>query len=126
MLFELLTSAGRGLAKGAAYLFAPRRWKVAVAAITVAAALALVLWISHIRSEAAQARLEATTAKEQSAVLEGVRHADEAALATTAVIKGTAASQEVKNRVKTEEALAKNPAWASEPVPADVLGSLRK
>lgn len=126
MSLSFIPTIGRGLANGASYLFAPRRWKATVAAITVAAILALVLWIGHIRSNAAQARLDAATAEQHSAVLEGARRADGAALGTTAAIKGTAVSQEVKNRVKTEEALAKNPGWATEPVPADVLGSLRK
>lgn len=125
MLLQLISFIGRAVSNGAAYAFAPHRRKVTAGILGVTAVIALALWVACIRSDAAQARLEATAATQRSAVLEAARHADEAALGTTAVIKGTAVSQEVKNRVKTEEALANNPAWTAQSVPADVLSSLR-
>lgn len=124
-MLSFLFGAARSLLNGGRYLFAKGNRKVTTITITVIAAIVLVLWISHIRSVASQARTEAATAKADTQVLISVRRADGAAVAKADGIKRGASAQEVKANAKSEEILARHPSWASKPVPAAVLDSLR-
>lgn len=100
-----------------------RPWvQVVLAALAIAA---MILWISHLRQNAQEAALRAREAEVASVVLEDARRADGAALGTAAASRADIHQTEELSRAETEDALERNRAWADEPVPADVLGSLR-
>lgn len=100
-----------------------RKW--VLAAITVAFLVAAVLVIRHYRSEAVEARVDATIAERGVETLDQARRTDNRVQADLAKTKAVIQTREEEHRVATEDALQRNADWANQPVPDDVLGSLR-
>jgi hypothetical protein len=59
------------------------------------------------------------------ALHEAAREADQTALTHNVRAKDEVRVQDVRARKRIDKALEANPDWASEPIPADVLDSLR-
>lgn len=90
--------------------------------------IALVITVATCRGaqqDAQDARVEAEISNAGVEVLEGARRADDQAVANLEASKIAIRKAENENRKETDAALAKHSEWASEPVPDDVVRSLR-
>ena len=108
------------------WFFSPlrRKWTAAVlVALLIGTLFLSVQWYRHAAQEA---RVEADVANAGVDTLEAARASDDASAASVQASRTAITQTESEARVKTEEALAANPDWAGQPVPADVLGSLRR
>lgn len=90
------------------------------------------LWgtIQTVRVGQYQKSLEASekalrASESENAELRKIRTADNAAVLVQQNTKKAIADKEVKDRAETIKALEANPDWANQPVPRDVLDSLR-
>lgn len=102
---------------------AHRKWvMVAVTAVVVIASLLLA---RHWRSQAQEAAVEAEVANRGVEVLTSARDADSKAQASLGASKAAIDTNERVHRGITEDALQQHQDWANEPVPDDVLRSLR-
>ena len=79
----------------------------------------------HAKSEAMSLKVELSQSRTRIEQLERNNKANVAAIATRNELVTALAKVETVERVKTVQALKANPAWASQPIPADVLASLR-
>lgn len=118
-----VTAAARWLAGGG-------RWKVAAGVITtLAVAAALTLTLIKLRSvqrENTELSESLEAAKGEVDLLRKARTADAAAVTQRDAARIIIYKEEEAGRAKTEAALAANPDWANQPVPAAVLDSLRE
>lgn len=105
--------------------FDPEHRRRTLALLGVVLAAILLLAARHYRQAAQEARLDAREAQAGVVVLDNARRADGAALGKAEASKRTIRDTEELRRADTEKALAEHPAWSDEPVPADVLDSLR-
>lgn len=107
------------------WLLDPVRRKRTLAAMTVAILIAAlgIAWVSHRHAQ--EARVERDVAQAGEKVLTQARHADEAAVGEMQASHDAIRMEEETNRAKTEAALSAHPDWSDQPVPDDVLGSLR-
>lgn len=63
--------------------------------------------------------------EDENANLRKIRAADSVAVVIQQDTRKAIATKEVKERAETIKALEANPDWANQPIPPDVLGSLR-
>ena len=120
MIVEATTAA-----KVLGWLRDPAHRKWVVAAITVALIIATVLAIRHYRTEAVEARVDAEIAEAGVETLDQARRTDNKVQANLEQSKAAIRTREEEHRVATEDALQHHQDWANQPVPDDVLRSLR-
>ena len=121
-----LRLAGSWIGSGAAWLWSPARRKWVLVALTAALIAILIFQVRSHRAQA-EALTEALRASQgEVALLRQARAADSAALSVTRETKAVIQTTEAHGLQRTREALAANPDWANQPVPPDVIGSLRQ
>lgn len=124
-MFPTGTNADTSVHKVAGWLLAPTRRKWVTVALTAALIAVAIMVVRHYRNEAVEARVDATIAEQGVETLDRARRADETATADLEVSRRAIRTDEVNNGVATDRALQAHPEWANQPVPDDVLGSLR-
>jgi len=106
-------------------LFQGGRWKYTVAAAGALLSAILIRQVVHSREEAKAAHAAAQAAQDDNRVLTGaIRSADKAVTVNNAA-KSAIHQRETAGLARTQTALDANAAWAQQPIPADVLASLR-
>jgi hypothetical protein len=108
-----------------AWLATGDRAKWAVGAMTALLIAFLFYQLHAARSERDNAKDALEAANGEIALLDKARKADAAALGNNAEAKIVIAKKAKITSERTEAALSANPDWASQPVPADVIDSLR-
>lgn len=106
-------------------MFATLKAKLIAAGAILLLIVGLYGAMRYYRGEAQEARQEAKEAKAVSKDLTAARRADVAAQEVLEATRQTIIEHERIGRESTEEALEANRDWADQPVPADVLDSLR-
>lgn len=107
------------------WLFQPGRIKILVAALGLLYGAYLIHQVQQARQER-DALTEALAASQGEVdLLRTAREADASALATASAAKAVITSQERISVERTKSAIAANPRWANEPIPPDVVDSLR-
>lgn len=126
IVLGLLDFVWQGIRAGSKWLAHRGRWKLAAVAITAILVAILIHQVraGHKRETALREDLAASQGEVQ--LLRDAREADSRALAERDAVRTDITEKENKGRAKTEAALAANPNWANQPVPAAVLDSLRE
>jgi hypothetical protein len=101
------------------------RWKWAAAFAGAALVALLIFQVRTGRNENEALTDSLAASQGEVALLRQARQADSAALTDNSARKAIISKGEAIGRKRTEAALAAHPAWANQPVPADVLASLR-
>jgi len=101
-------------------------WKVVW--IGLGALLSAFLIWTYLDTRQANIELQGALAGAQQEIVQLHKEAkaDDAAIATRNTLLTSLATMEVEDRAATVKALEANPNWANQPIPADVLASLRK
>lgn len=107
-------------------MFTTLKAKLIGAGLLVALILSLYAAVRYYRGEAQDARQDAEEAQEVSEDLTAARGADTRSSEAHGAILDTINTNEEIGRAETEAALDANSDWANQPVPADVLDSLRR
>lgn len=106
-------------------MFITLKAKLIGAGLLVALLLSLYAAMRYYRGEAQEARQDAQEAAQVSEDLTAARGADTRSSEAHGAILDTIQTNEEIGRAQTEAALDENRDWADQPVPADVLDSLR-
>lgn len=109
--------------------FVRAKWLPIIIALVIASAL---LWGTMTRNALVQARKDVAALSEALSVSEAengtlrkLRAADTSAVASRDKEVTVINTKEAKGRAETVKALEANPDWANQPIPRDVLDSLR-
>lgn len=97
---------------------------ILVALGVIFAGYALVNYVA-VKSENMALKTEITQVERQRDQYKANNQANAQAIVTRNALIDALATVETKERVRTIEALKANPNWANQPIPADVLASLR-
>lgn len=106
-------------------MFTTLKAKLIGAGVIVALLLSLYAAVRYYKGEAQEARQDAKEASRVSEDLTAARVADTASSEAHGAVLDTIKTNEEIGRAQTEAALDANRDWADQPVPADVLDSLR-
>jgi hypothetical protein len=121
----MLKAATTWLLTAAKWVLGGGRWKIVLIALTaILIALLYHNWRSA-RAERDEARVALDASRGEVALLRKAKVADDAAVTHNRVARTRIAAKEVTGRAKTEAALARHPDWADQPIPADIIDSLR-
>lgn len=107
-------------------MFTTLKAKLIGAGVIVALILSLWAALRYYKGEAQEARQDAKEANRVSEDLTAARVADTASSEAHGAILDTIKITEEKGRAETEAALDAHRDWADQPVPDDVLDSLRR
>lgn len=100
-------------------------WKLVAAAMTAAILILIIFSYRANLRENAALKSDLVVAQGEVVLLEQARVSDSVAVSAVAAAKDTIAHTEAEQRVETIEALEAHPDWANEPIPDDVIHSLR-
>ena len=81
--------------------------------------------VGKYRSDLKATETALRASEDENKELRKIREADRVAVVIQQDTKKAIATKEVKERAETIKALEANPDWANQPIPPDVLGSLR-
>lgn len=128
VLGTLLTAgraARRGVNAAGNWLFHRGGYKIAL--ILLGAVLSVILIYSALsaRSEREAAQRAAVAATERAQIVTKAREADDRAVIQNDKLKSDINKEEAASRAEADRALAAHPEWRDQPIPADVLNSLR-
>lgn len=125
MMLQCWKLLGSGISTAGRWLFRDGGWKPALLGLLALLGAYLVWSYRDMRADrdaAQRASQEATAAAE---LIRTNDHAASRAVIGASEAKARISSKEAQGIARTEAALSANPDWASQPVPADVLSSLR-
>jgi len=108
------------------FLRSPNGFKALVFAAALAGAGLLYADYASTRKHAVELSEALRVSNERIANLEKSQKASEQAILTRNELLDAISSEETVERAETIKAIKANPEWADQPIPADVLRSLRK
>lgn len=116
--YTRITAAGKWLTREG-------RWKYAILGLLVAVSVLSVKGCMTARDARDQAQATAQAAQEQVEAADQSRIAADRAVTGAQAAKAAITTNELAGNIRMENALDVNEDWAAQPVPADVLDSLR-
>lgn len=122
----ILSSVWTALRGGWAMLQKPAIRKLILAALAVTGAVLLYASYVSARKDAVDLSRALATTQAELVLVKKEQTALSAAILTRNQLLEAISTEEADERVETIKAIKANPDWANEPIPADVLRSLRK